>query len=296
VGSVAGRRVLITGASGFIGQYVAEEALRRGYRVTGIDKKRSRTRGIEFIEANILDRAHMLRIVKDQDCVVHLAAVTSNVEFTRNPTDCYDVNANGFLNIIAAAARGACQQFVYASSAAVYLDTFSEDAAIDFNKQDNHYAKTKLMNEMVAKSYACIYGMRTTGLRFFNVYGNGENEKGDYASIVTIFLKARKNREPLVVYGDGRQSRDLIHVTDAARMTLDLVEKSAGGVYNVGTGVSTAYTAIAEMIDRQNIKYIPNPLANYQLYTKADTTRLRGALGGGYEVKELAEGIRAMRV
>ena len=190
-------RMLITGAAGFIGRYVAEEALRRGYRVTGTDRRASSPGGVDFVEADIRDKARMTQIMKDQDCVVHLAAVTSNVEFIKNPVECYEINASGFLNVIDAAARSGCRRFVYASSAAVYLGGFSEDAVIDLRKQGNHYAKTKLMNEMVAKSYERIHTMRATGLRFFNVYGTGENAKGDYASIVTIFLKARKNREPL---------------------------------------------------------------------------------------------------
>ena len=290
-------RLLITGAAGFIGRYVAREALRRGYRVTGIDRRRSPTPGVdfEFIEADIRDRDRIAEVMKTQDSVVHLAAVTSNLEFIKNPGDCYAVNANGFLNVIDAAAKSGCQGFVYASSAAVYRDGFSEDTVIDVRKQGNHYAKTKLMNEMVARSYEHIHKMRATGLRFFNVYGNGENTKGDYASIVTLFLKAQKNREPLVVYGDGRQSRDLIHVTDAARITLDLLDKSTADVYNVGTGVSTAYTAIAEMIDRHNIRYVPNPLPDYQHYTRADPTRLREALGR-CEFVALESGMRAITV
>ena len=77
----------------------------------------------------------MARVVKDQDCVIHLAAVTSNVEFVKNPVDCYDINANGFLNAIEAAAQSGCQRFLYASSAAVYLEGFSEDTVIDIARQ-----------------------------------------------------------------------------------------------------------------------------------------------------------------
>src|SRR5437867_3188457 len=204
----------ITGVSGFIGTSVAEEALRRGYRVTGIDRRHSHLDGIEFLEADVRDKASLIGAMKTKDYVIHLAAVTSNAEFLKDPLDCYDVNVNGFLNVIGIAAKSGCQRFVYASSAAVYLDIFSEDAVIDAGRQSNHYAKSKLLNETVASSYEAIYKMRTTGLRYFNVYGNGENAKGDYASIVTIFLKARKNGDPLVVYGDGKQARDVINVAD----------------------------------------------------------------------------------
>src|SRR5262245_51670623 len=124
------KRLLITGASGFIGSCVAGEALRRGYRVTGLDRRGTASGAFESIRADIRDREHMASVIKGQDCVIHLAAITSNVEFVKNPADCYDVNTNGFLNVLEAAAQSGCQRFVYASSAAVYLEGFSEDTVV----------------------------------------------------------------------------------------------------------------------------------------------------------------------
>lgn len=288
------RKLFITGISGFIGRHVAAEALRRGYSVRGLDRKECGLDGVEFMKADIRDRGALLHAVKDADYAIHLAAVTSNVEFIRNAVECYDVNTNGFLNVMDVAANSGCKKVVYASSAAVYGDTFSEEAIIDIRTQGNHYANTKLMNEMTARSYEDIYKMKTTGLRYFNVYGNGENDKGDYSSIVTIFLRAQGHNESLAVYGDGKQARDLIYVTDAARITVDLLEKGGDDIYNVGTGVATAYTTIAEMIDKTKIVYVPNPLSSYQYYTRADTTRVREILGD-YECKGLEEGIEMMK-
>jgi nucleoside-diphosphate-sugar epimerase len=287
------KSLLVTGAAGFIGRHIAQEALRRGYRVTGVDRVQSHVEGMEFIKADIRDKDRMMQCVRGQDRVIHLAAITSNVEFIRNFRDCYDTNATGFLNVLDAAARNGCRRLVYASSAAVYIDGFSEDTIIDLRKQGNHYAKTKIMNEMIARSYSDTQEMNITGLRYFNVYGSGENAKGDYASIMTIFLRARRRGEPLVVYGDGRQARDLINVADATQVTLELLERGSDHVYNVGTGVATAYTTIAEMIDRNAICYVPNPLTSYQYYTRAETTRLRAVLGD-YEFTGLAKGMKAM--
>jgi len=239
------KNICITGVSGFLGRCVAEECLRRGYNPTGVDQNKSSIKGLNFVRADIRDKERMTKVMKGQDYVVHLAAVTSNLEFIKNPAHCYDINANGFLTVIETAARGGCKRFIYASSAAVYLDGFSEETVIDFRKLDNHYAKTKIMNEMAATSYANIYKMKTTGLRYFNVYGSGENHKGDYASIITLLLNAKNNAQPLVIYGNGTQARDLIHVVDAARITLDLLENGSHDVYNVGTGVATAYVVIA---------------------------------------------------
>ena len=285
--------VLVTGVSGFIGRYVAEEATRRGYRVTGVDRHDASIPGVDVVTADIRDRERLATLTKGQDHVIHLAAITSNVEFAKHPTDCHDVNVTGFLNVIDAAVRGGCRRFVYASSAAVYVDQFAEDTVIDAATQGNHYAKSKMINEMMARSYARTHRLETIGLRYFNVYGRGENGKGDYASIVSLFLDARKHGRPLTVYGDGGQARDLIHVTDAARLTLDLLEHASYDVYNVGTGVATTYRAIAEMIDPHHIQYVPNPLTHYQHYTRADTTRLRATLGGR-DVMDLATGIREL--
>ena len=285
--------LLITGVSGFIGRHVAQEALRRGYRVTGVDRVESRADGLEFIRADIRDRDRMTEVLRNKKYLVHLAAITSNVEFMRAPADCYDTNVNGFLNVVDAAVRGGCTRLVYASSAAVYVNVFSEGVSIDLESQNNHYAKSKIMNEMMAHSYADIVGMRITGLRYFNVYGNGENDKGDYASIVSLFLRAKKKGAPLVVYGDGSQARDLINVADAASVTMDLLENGSERVYNVGTGVATTYLAIAEMIAKEAVTFVPNPLTSYQYYTRADMTRLRKALGD-YPFIDLKSGIRGI--
>jgi nucleoside-diphosphate-sugar epimerase len=288
-----GHNLLITGVSGFIGRYVAAEALRRGYRVTGLDRTPSSPAGVEFIPADIRDKDRMLDVMRGQDCVVHLAAITSNVEFIKNPIECYDINANGFLNVLDAAVKRGCAKVVYASSSAVYLDGFSEDTVIDFGRQTNHYAKAKLMNEMVAQSYEEIYRVKTTGLRFFNTYGDGENAKGDYASIISLFRTAKRQGEPLVVYGDGTQARDLINVRDVARISLDLLEKGSAPVYNIGTGVATQYLTIAKLIDPEHIVHVPNPLPSYQYLTRADTTRLRETIGD-YRCVALERGIREM--
>jgi nucleoside-diphosphate-sugar epimerase len=132
------------------------------------------------------------------------------------------------------------------------------------------------------------------GLRFFNVYGPDENEKGDYASIVSLLLKAWRSGEKLLVYGDGEQARDLINVKDAARVTVDILEKGGEPVYNVGTGVATTYTRVAEMIDKANVSYVPNPLRHYQYYTRAETGRLRTAIGA-MDFLSVEEGLAAMR-
>lgn len=272
-------KIVITGCSGFVGRNVCEQALKRGYDVWGIDIKPCAVNGIRFTDLDITDKAGVMKALKGADAVIHLAAITSNVEFEKDMLRCYDVNVNGFLNVIDAAMKNGCKRFVYASSAAVYIDGFSEETVIDIRKQKNSYAKTKLINEMIARSYEDVYKIRTSGLRFFNVYGKGENEKGNYASIITLFMKMKNAGMPLTIYGDGKQARDMINVSDVANITLDLMERGIEDIYNVGTGESIQYDEIADAIDKRNKKYVENPLSSYQYLTRADTKRLRGVIG-----------------
>lgn len=185
-------KLLVTGSAGFVGSNLCKEALKQGYDVVGLDTKNTTVEGVESIIGTITDKNLVEKTMKGIDIVINLAAITSNVEFEKKMYDCYNVNVNGFLNLIESAKNNSVKKFAYASSSAVYLDSFSEETVIDIKKQKNHYAKSKLMNELIAKSYSDAYGLDTLGLRFFNVYGHGENEKGDYASIISIFIKEKE--------------------------------------------------------------------------------------------------------
>jgi len=274
-------KLLVTGSSGFIGSHVVEEALRRGYAVRGLDIKDNTNQDIEFARADIRDKDAVLKAMEDVDYVIHLAAVTSVVEFEKNPIECFEINVNGFLNVLSAASSSGVKKVVYASSAAVYTgEHFSDSLPLDYSKQNNPYALSKMMNEMHAQYFNRSGRVKTTGLRYFNVFGEGENEKGQYASIAMQFLKNKERGEPSVVYGDGSQARDFIYVNDVAKITVMLLEKGADPIYNVGTGSVFRYEDIADAIDSEHKKHIENPLGSYQYLTKADTTKLLNDIGG----------------
>ena len=285
-------KLFITGCSGFIGNAIAREALSSGYAVTGLDIKECHINGIKFIKGDINDYNTVKNAIKGAKYVVHLAAITSNLEFEKDMYNSYKTNVLGFHNVIDAAISERCSAFIYASSAAVYTgDTgFSEKSLIDIKRQTNHYAKTKLINEAIADSYRMLSKMQIKGLRYFNVFGPGENQKGNYASIVTLFLKASKQGNPLIVYGDGHQSRDLIYVADVAKISLLLLKKGNEYIYNIGTGKSTSYDFIANIINSKNKKYIKNPLSSYQYLTRADTKRLIATIGQ-FRFTSIEEGI-----
>jgi UDP-glucose 4-epimerase len=286
------RRLLITGCSGFIGANLARHALDEGYEVIGLDHRDCKIKGLKMIKGDILDSTLVKEAIEGVQKVIHLAAITSNVEFEKNLAKCYSVNVSGFLNVLDAAVSSGCEKVLYASSAAVYTSDsgFSETSIIDIKKQRNHYAKSKLINEMIADSYRDIYKMDIVGMRFVNVFGPGENDKGNYASIMTNFIRENKAGRPLVIYGDGSQARDHIFVDDASKIILLLLEKGKDAVYNVGTGNATAFNEIANLINKDNKKYVKNPLSSYQYLTKADTRKLLSTIGP-FKFTSVKEGV-----
>ena len=286
--------ILVTGSSGFIGNHVVREALNNGYAVKGLDLKDNNESAIEFVKGDIRDKSAVSKAMEGVDFVIHLAAITSVVQFEKDPVGCFDINVNGFMNVLWAAHEQKVKKVLYASSAAVYTGGhFSDSMPLDYSKQHNPYAQSKMMNEMNADYFFHSKGLNSIGLRFFNVFGEGENEKGQYASIATQFLKNKERGEPLVVYGDGSQARDFIHVSDAAKITLMMLEKGSPGVYNVGTGRAVSYRHIAEMIDKEHIIHTDNPIKTYQYLTKADTTKLHSAIGP-YRFRAVQEWLEEM--
>ncbi len=288
-----GGRIFITGASGFIGRAIAQEAVKQGFDVTGASGMGQPIDGIEIVKADVRDKGAMLKLTRGTDYVIHLAAIVSNIELEKRMPLAYDVNVNGFNSVIEAAYTNGCKKFLYASSSAVYGNDFAETAKIEMSDEATTYVKTKLMNETVAKSYSLSKLLETVGMRIFNVYGPGENRKENNRSIVSAFLDDEAAHRPLTIYGDGKQSRDLIYVTDVAKIALELLKKSQYSLYNVGTGKATSYNEIADMIDKENKRYIPNKLSAYQVLTKADTTRLLECIGA-YDFVEVREGIRRL--
>ena len=228
------------------------------------------------------------------DYVVHLAAMNSIAEFKDDLKANYMTNVDGFLNVINAAHENGCKKFVYASSASIYFDDFSETALVDVKKQRKHYAKTKLMNEMIADSYADVHKMKTLGLRYFNVYGPGEEAKGSYACAPTQFTLAKRRGEKIIIFGDGRQEKDFIYVTDVAKITMLLLENGETGVFNVGSGTATSFNYIADLIDSSIKQYVTNPLETYQYLTKADMGKTLSAIGP-YKFVTIEEGIRNLK-
>ena len=283
-------KLLITGSEGFIGKYAVKAALARGWEVDSIDIRSTSPQ--RRVDVRMLSRI-------EADCVLHLAGFSSNAGFAQALAENYANNVMGMWNVLRLAARCGAR-VVYASSSAVYGSNPS--ALWDFDCEDDdlgmpesHYAKSKLMCEMMAESFrAC--GLSTLGLRIFNAYGAGDELKplGRQAP-PTWMQTAKREGKRAEIFDDGRQSKDFIHVSDVVEIMMRLIESESeqsddAGIVNIGTGVSTSFNELAQMIGCE-VEYwpVPDP-QSYQYFTRADTSRLLELIGP-YKFKTLEEGL-----
>ena len=157
-------KLLITGGAGFIGRNVAMRAVELGYDVTSFDVNECDTSEAKSVIGDIRDIGAITNAAKGMDYVIHLAAITVPMEFEKEMEKCLSINVTGTINVFDAARQNKCKKVLYASSAAVYIDEFSESTVIPHFKLRNYYAKTKLIDEMIAHSYRDAYRMDIIGM------------------------------------------------------------------------------------------------------------------------------------
>lgn len=247
--------VLVTGGAGFIGSNVAAALVNEGYDVTVLDSlatgKRENISDLDltFVEGDIQDESVLTEILPDMDGVFHLAAHVGNVKSIENPFTDADVNVEGTLKLLEGAREFDVSKFVYTSSAAIFgeVEYTPVDEAHPVNP-DSPYGVTKLAGEKYARCYGRLYDFDVVALRYFNVYG--ENQYYDeYGNVIPIWTHRLLNDEPLVVYGDGKQTRDFVNVRDVARANkLAYDSDIRDGVFNIGTGESTEIKTLAQML------------------------------------------------
>jgi UDP-glucose 4-epimerase len=217
--------------------------------------------------------------------------------FEPDPRRGVEVNVMGGLNLLQASAEAGVERLVYASTSSLYGSQpvpWREDMPIPF--APNAYAASKLAFEYLAKLYSNRGQVETVGLRYFSVYGPGEEPKGQYANMVSQFLWAIRKGDQPVVYGDGNQTRDFTYVDDVVRANFHALKtKSVGEIFNVGTGMETTISDMVNMLGDSlgklaKPRYVPNPIRNYVYRTMADTSRAKKLLGFRAEVP-LKDGI-----
>jgi UDP-glucose 4-epimerase len=252
-------RVLVTGGAGFIGSHLVDRLLAEDIEVVVLDNLQGgRLENIHhhvgkknfcFARGDIRD-SHLVRnLVKDVDAIVHQAAQVSIPESIENPVLTNDVNVNGTLNLLMASVESDVKRFVYASSCAVYGDAevmpIKEDC---LPRPTSPYGASKLAAENYVRVFYEVFRLKTVCLRYFNVFGSRQ-VYNNYSGVITQFVNRLAKNLPLVIFGDGEQSRDFVHVQDVVEANmLALKNRSAVGVFNVATGIATTINQLANTL------------------------------------------------
>ena len=251
--------VLVTGGAGFIGSHLVDQLVNSGYNVRVMDnlstgkltniQEHIENGTVNFVEGDIKDLEQVKNCVHGVDAVLHLAAVTSVSFSVKNPTLTYETNAAGTLNLLVSLAKEKVGKFVFISSCAVYGEP--QYLPIDELHPTNPispYAESKLLGERYCLGFHENKLLKSVALRFFNVYGLRQG-LNDYSGVITRFVDKLKQGLPLIVYGDGSQTRDFIHVSDIVEAIQSCLEnEGAGGqVFNVGSGKPTSISSAASI-------------------------------------------------
>ena len=186
------------------------------------------------------------------------------------------------MNVLEVARKSDIKNVVFSSTAAIYGLTDKVCVETDTPDPLNPYSVSKLAGEHLMKMYNDLYGINTVSLRYFNVYGPRQSNTGQYAPVVGIFQKQKEQHSALTIVGDGKQTRDFIHVSDVAEANILVSESDATGVYNVGTGIEYSVNQIADMISDVQ-RNIP-PRVGEARRSLADSSKLQ-SLGWKPQIK-----------
>ncbi|RLF79762.1 nucleoside-diphosphate sugar epimerase [Thermococci archaeon] len=255
---IKNKLIVVTGGAGFIGSHIAEE-LSKDNDVIVIDnlyagKIENIPPNVKFIQADIRDYKSITELISQADYVFHEAALVSVVESVERPLLTEEINVLGTLNILKALSDGQ-GKLIFASSAAVYGD--NQNLPLKESEKPkplSPYGITKVSAEYYCKVFYELYGVPTVSLRYFNVFGERQGYN-QYAGVISIFINRALKGEPLIIYGDGRQTRDFIYVKDVVKANILAAESSRanGKVFNVARGERTTIVELAlKIIDATN--------------------------------------------
>jgi len=255
-------RVLVTGAAGFIGRWVVGELLARGHEVLPIDslvagdvENLAEFAGDPnlrpFEQGDVRDAAACLRWTASVDAVAHLAASISVQDSIDDPETTFENDVVGTFRLLEGA-RAAGARFLFMSTCMVYDRATTPEGISETHptKPASPYAASKLSGEALTLSYFHAYGLPTTVVRPFNTYGPFQRSVGE-GGVVAIFTRLALRGEPLRIYGDGTQTRDLLYASDCARFVVDalLSDAATGRILNAGTGADVDVNRLAALVE-----------------------------------------------
>ncbi len=282
-------KALVTGGAGFIGSHLSDKLVSLGFEVTVVDdlstgnlENVSKVAEFEELDVSVNGaKEKLIELTKEVDYIFHLAAIPRTQYCVENPFLCHEANVSGTLNVLEAAVKNKIKKIILSSSCGIYGP--QEKLPIDEKAPINMgtpYSVQKYMQELYVDLYNKLYQVPAIMLRYFNVYGTKrQTEKGSYPNVLAAFSKQKKEKGKIYVTGDGKQSRDMIHVFDVVdaniiAMNSDLKDCE---VFNIGTGKAVSINDMAKYFECP-IEYIESrPGEAKHLY--ADITKVEKLLG-----------------
>ena len=247
------KKILITGGAGFIGRHLAHHLTARGdVAVTVIDNESLGDRKhldldkVRFIHGDLRDRDDVRASLEGQDAVVHLAADTRVMDSIENPAHNFDNNVLGAFNLLELCRESGVRRVVAASTGGAILGDVEPPVHEEMAPQPTSpYGASKLMLEGYLSAYSSSYGVSGCALRFSNIYGSRSFHKG---SVVAHFFKQILAGDPLVVYGDGSQTRDYLYAGDLVEGIWAALASDAEGAFQLGTGRPTTLNQLLDVM------------------------------------------------
>jgi len=246
------KNILVTGGAGFIGSHIVERFSKHN-KVVVLDnlysgfEKNLNDFNIKFVKKSVTDSKAVDKVMKDIDYVFHLAALISVPESVEKPELTFKINSLGTLNVLKSSLKHGIKKVVMASSAAIYGDNPKSPKKESMLPEPNTpYAITKMDIEYLGKMFQ-QYGLKTASLRYFNVFGPRQNPNFQYAAAIPIFITRALKNKPIIIFGDGKQTRDFIYVKDIVKAN-ELALVKGAGVYNIGAGKEITINALAKKI------------------------------------------------
>ena len=252
---------LVTGGAGFIGSNIVDALVRKGERVRVLDNFSTGDPAnlaavqdrVEIIEGDLRDMEAVRRAVAGVTYISHQAALRSVPRSVDDPLSTDAVNTHGTLQLLVAAREAKVQRVVYASSSSVYGDSPALPKVEEQTPAPiSPYAVAKLAAELYCRMYTRLYGLETVSLRYFNVFGPKQSPESKYAAVVPLFMRAALQGAPIIVHGDGEQSRDFTYIDNVVQANLlACTTPGVGGeVFNIACNSRHSVLEIAHTVEK----------------------------------------------
>jgi UDP-glucose 4-epimerase len=298
-------RVLVTGGAGFIGSNLVRALLERGDDVRVLDNFSTGNRGnlegldVEIVEGELRSYERVHNATRAREVVYHLGALGSVPRSVQDPLTSSAVNVEGTLNVLLAARDEGVRRVVYSSSSSVYGNSGALPRTEEMPPDPiSPYGVAKLAAERYCVSFSRVYqGFESVVLRYFNVFGERQSPRSQYAAVVPLFVTAIDEGRPVTIYGDGEQSRDFTYVANVVDATLRAghAEGASGEIFNIAAGspgsVNDLAATIGRILDKPVERSYAEARAGDVRDSWADVARAREILGYRPAV-DLEEGLR----